>query len=482
MSKKTRRIVSIVICALLVLSMVLGIVIPAFADDLDDLYTEEEQLQQEEAEQQLLLDATEEELAAAQAAVDACVEEISVLDEQMAEIGGRIAELDTKIAVNQDLLETTNQQLEDQKAELKEYYGHFKNRIQMMYETNATNYLEVILSASSISDLFSRLEYISEVVKYDNEIIAEMNRVEEAIAASKETIEQTETALEQDRAQEEMERANLQVVLDQKNADLEKLSENELAVALMKQQQEEAMAEIQAQLASTQSAIADAEWAINEAARLAEESRQAELSRRAAEEESRRAAEEASRKAAEESDNEEEGEEDPDSENEEDSEDEEPEDPPEPGSSADADSRALSYGWESWPGIGNGYCYWPVDCYLVSSLYGPRVHPVTGEYSNHGGLDIAASYGQPIYAAHSGYVVDSCDGWNGGWGNYIQIDHGDGVQTLYAHQSERVVEAGEYVEAGQVIGYVGSTGMSTGPHLHFEVYVGGGRVNPEDWL
>lgn len=481
MSKKTKRIISIVICVLLALSMVLGIVIPAFADDLDDLYTEEDQLQQEEAEQQLLLDATEEELAAAQAAVDACVEEIAELDEQMAEIGGRIAELDTKIAVNQELLDTTNQQLEDQKAELKEYYGHFKNRIQMMYETNATNYLEVILSASSISDLFSRLEYISEVVKYDNEIIAEMNRVEAAIAASKETIEQTETALEQDRAQEETERANLQLVLDEKNADLEELNENELAVALMKQQQEEAMAEIQGRLASTQEAIANAEWALNEASRLAEESRQAEASRRA--EEERKRAEEASRKAEEASRTEDEDEDEPTSENEdEDEEESEVEDPPEPGYASDADSRALSYGWESWPGIGNGYCYWPVDCYLVSSLYGPRVHPITGEYSNHGGLDIAASYGQPIYAAHSGYVVDSCDGWNGGWGNYIEIDHGDGVQTLYAHQSERVVEVGEYVEAGQVIGYVGSTGMSTGPHLHFEVYVGGGRVNPEDWL
>ena len=128
---------------------------------------------------------------------------------------------------------------------------------------------------------------------------------------------------------------------------------------------------------------------------------------------------------------------------------------------------------------GTGNLVWPSYCTYISSRQGPRVHPITGEYKNHGGTDIAASYGSPIYAADSGTVVNSSDGWNGGWGNYVMIDHGNGMQTLYAHMSSRAVSVGQTVSRGQTIGYVGSTGMSTGPHLHFEMYDNGSRIDPQ---
>ena len=121
--------------------------------------------------------------------------------------------------------------------------------------------------------------------------------------------------------------------------------------------------------------------------------------------------------------------------------------------------------------VGTGNLVWPSYCTYITSRQGPRTHPVTGEYKNHGGTDIGASYGSAIYAADSGTVVRSSDGWNGGWGNYVMIDHGNGMQTLYAHMSSRAVSVGQTVSRGQTIGYVGSTGMSTGPHLHFEMYV-----------
>ena len=129
--------------------------------------------------------------------------------------------------------------------------------------------------------------------------------------------------------------------------------------------------------------------------------------------------------------------------------------------------------------VGTGNLVWPSYCTYITSRQGPRVHPVTGEYKNHGGTDIGASYGSAIYAADSGTVVRSADGWNGGWGNYVMIDHGNGMQTLYAHMSSRAVSVGQTVSRGQTIGYVGSTGMSTGPHLHFEMYINGSRVDPQ---
>ena len=95
----------------------------------------------------------------------------------------------------------------------------------------------------------------------------------------------------------------------------------------------------------------------------------------------------------------------------------------------------------------------------------------------HSGLDIGAQYGAAIVASDGGTV--SLAGVNGGYGNCVMIDHGNGMQTLYAHMSSRAVSVGQTVSRGQTIGYVGSTGMSTGPHLHFEMYINGSRIDPQ---
>ncbi len=124
---------------------------------------------------------------------------------------------------------------------------------------------------------------------------------------------------------------------------------------------------------------------------------------------------------------------------------------------------------------------WPSYCTYITSVQGNRVHPVTGQYGTHGGTDIGASYGSAIWAAGSGTVSVSSDGWNGGWGNYVMINHGGGLQSLYAHMSSRAVSTGQTVSAGQTIGYVGASGRVTGPHLHFEVWVNGSRVDPQSY-
>lgn len=126
---------------------------------------------------------------------------------------------------------------------------------------------------------------------------------------------------------------------------------------------------------------------------------------------------------------------------------------------------------------------WPSYCTYITSVQGNRVHPVTGKYGTHGGTDIGASYGSAIYAAGSGTVVTAYNdsAYNGGYGNYVMINHGNGIQTLYAHMSVCSVSVGQTVSAGQTIGYVGTTGRVTGPHLHFEVRVNGSRVDPQSY-
>ncbi|WP_302496793.1 murein hydrolase activator EnvC family protein [uncultured Flavonifractor sp.] len=121
---------------------------------------------------------------------------------------------------------------------------------------------------------------------------------------------------------------------------------------------------------------------------------------------------------------------------------------------------------------------WPLPGYYrLSSQFGYRIHPITGVAHSHTGIDIPASGGTPILAAKSGQVVTSA--YHYSYGNYVVIDHGNGNSTLYAHMSSRAVSEGQMVTQGQVIGYVGTTGSSTGNHLHFEVRDNYTRVDPE---
>jgi len=110
-------------------------------------------------------------------------------------------------------------------------------------------------------------------------------------------------------------------------------------------------------------------------------------------------------------------------------------------------------------------------------------HRITQYFSwRHNGVDIGNKVGTPLYAADDGVVVTSTGGWNGGYGNTIVIDHGGGVKTRYGHASKLLVKAGESVERGQLIALMGSTGRSTGSHLHFEVIIKGSRYNPLNYI
>jgi len=120
---------------------------------------------------------------------------------------------------------------------------------------------------------------------------------------------------------------------------------------------------------------------------------------------------------------------------------------------------------------------WPVPGYYeISSPYGWRIHPITKKRSLHTGTDIVAPTGAKINAAGAGVVIMA--GWNTAYGNMTIIDHGSGISTLYGHQSRIDVKEGQSIEANEAIGAVGSTGWSTGAHLHFEVRVGGNTTDP----
>jgi len=130
---------------------------------------------------------------------------------------------------------------------------------------------------------------------------------------------------------------------------------------------------------------------------------------------------------------------------------------------------------------GTGQLMWPVPSSgYISSSFGTRMHPTFRVMRTHFGIDIAADHGANVIAADSGTVITST--YSSSYGHYIVISHGNNMTTLYAHLSSRHVSAGSSVTKGQVIGLIGSTGISTGPHLHFEVSINGERENPEKYL
>lgn len=125
---------------------------------------------------------------------------------------------------------------------------------------------------------------------------------------------------------------------------------------------------------------------------------------------------------------------------------------------------------------------WVIPCTYsrVSSPYGWRIHPVYGVRKFHSGIDLAAPSGTPIYATRTGQVTLAVYSTTAGY--YVTINHGDGFSSTYMHMTHYVVKTGQYVSAGQLIGYVGSTGTSTGPHLHFGIYYNGSSVNPANYI
>ena len=123
----------------------------------------------------------------------------------------------------------------------------------------------------------------------------------------------------------------------------------------------------------------------------------------------------------------------------------------------------------------------PLDKYRITSPFGMRFHPILNRYRMHNGIDMAAAANTPIYAARGGLVVTASYQKDGA-GNYVQLDHGDGFRSIYMHMTRYVVKTGDYVAPGQVIGYVGSTGLSTGNHLHFGISLNGTYINPLEYI
>ena len=359
---------------------------------------------------------------------------INDLTSQKARFITRKLALDNKIEINRQMIELIGDQIEiydeiiaEKQAELDKALEKetaqtelLRSRIRAMEENSTYSYASFIFDSSSVTELLSRIGDVNDIMHYDKTL-------EEEYMAAREDVESIKKSYEEARHEQEL----LQKELDTKQAELD--AQVEAAYTMI--------ADIE-----TLSDDAQAEYdAIAEEEAKAEETLQEAIRKRAAEQ--------AKYNQNHNSNN--------------------------GGGGSSGGSGGNSGGGSSGGGSATSLSdlQWPVpSCTLITSRFGYRVAPTTGASTYHGGLDIGAGMGASIVAAGAGDVIYA--GANGGYGNCVMIDHGNGVVTVYAHMSSIGVSYGQYVTAGQYVGAVGSTGVSTGPHCHFEIRINGAQTDP----
>lgn len=433
-----KRILSFSLVILLLFSVV-GELSFALEADIEMQEQDLEEVQRRREEKEGLLGDT----AADRDAVVRNIQEVIVEKQQ---VQARIEENTVSIGLKEEELEIIKEQLEIAKVEIKAQQEEFGDRLGVMYINQGTgSKLTALLQSKSISDFLIKLEFFKQIAEEDD-------RVLEALNVKRAEIERLE-------AQEKENYAQLIKLKEQLEADEARLIDIEAELEARKEELNREIANYQAEInefaADEQRILSEIQSLQAEMARIRAEAE----ARRQAEIEAQRQAEEAARQQAEEAASES-GE--------------------EPDYVAPAPAPEVSRGEESYVGAA-GYT-WPLPGYsYINSPFGWRTHPVLGVNSFHNGLDIPAPGGTPVVAARGGTVIHA--GYMGTFGNTVIIDHGDGMQTLYAHGSGFESYTGQWVEAGQVVMYVGTTGRSTGNHLHFSVIKGAWDfVNPHNYL
>lgn len=362
--------------------------------------------------------------------------EMSALDAQITRVNIKIDQLNGEMQKLQAEIAKTKAELEAAKAELLEKKELYAKRLRAMYIANDRGYLDILLDSTDATSLIGNARMIRSIATSDRELIDEINAKVKEIEEKQALLAEQEKQLAQKQQQARIERSNLEAANAQKAGYMNSLMNNLSAYEAQYDAMLRESDAIESQIANLDLSIQKAKQ--EEAARLAKQ-RAAQQVRR------QKASAPRARTAA---------------------------------SSAPAD--VVQYGAKATPEARTGELYWPVPGHhRITSPFGYRIHPILKYRKLHTGVDIGAPNGTPVVSAASGTVIASR--FMGGYGNCVMIDHG-GKVTVYGHLSSRAVSPGQSVSAGETIGYVGSTGMSTGAHLHFEVRVNGAVQNPLNYL
>lgn len=441
-------------------------VFSAYGESLSEAKDKKAKLEQSLAQAEALIDELSSSQDAAEDKITELNKQLSDISDQITTLQNQLADKNQQILVSQDAVNAARETVDAQYAEMKK-------RIQFMYENGQTTVLEMMLTSGSLADFVNMAEYFSKVTAYDRDKLTEYENSVAELSNAEETLEKEYEELQAMKEEVEQDQEAVASMLSRKESELASISGNLDEAEQLAQSYE---AEVQAQnevLAAIQAAEAErlAQEAAEAAARKEEEEKQAQQVADAgnASDGSTTGNESSTENTTNNSGS------------------------GNNGSSSNGNNNASSGNTSSGSssgstsGSGNsstaptGAFVWPVPASrVISSDYGYREVPIAGAGANHNGIDIAAPYGSSVLAAADGKVITSRLSTTAG--NMIIIDHGGGVYSVYMHNSARLVSVGDRVTAGQTIAQVGSTGLSTGNHLHFGVSVNGVYVNPWNYL
>ena len=457
---KFKSILCALLCACMVSVPVAGSMLSASAtENVESLKERLASLEQKEKEYQKVLETAESDIANSEEYNTALVAKITTLNEKIDVNRETIDTLNKNIAANQQLIDAANESIEDQLSALCE-------RLRAIYMAGSASDLEIILGAKDFSDMIDKITLVKNLSKYDKELIDQVNVKLDEINAKNEEQKKNKAELEASQTSLNDDLAELNTTLEENKDKLSKLK-------LTAEQAKEFMKNAGNQQAQIQAEI---NRYFNE---QEEAARQAAIAKRKAQE-----AQQKQNNAANNSTNNNTSSNTNNNNNNQSSQQQ-----TEPQTSEDDYSDPEPYIPAPVVPV-SGYTWPAPGVFYISSYFGDS----EGRGYGHGGLDIAGDYNSPIVAADDGtvaYTYSSCIhnwgkdmsyscGCGGGYGNYVWIDHGNGKESIYGHLGSLVVHDGEKVTKGQLIGYMGSTGHSTGSHLHFECRYNGDRYDPLD--
>ena len=413
----SKKTVALLMSLLLTLSLA---VLPARAVSQEEIDALREYRDQVTAERE----AKDAEVEALEAQEAGLLERKRAMDERNAVVLEQIRLNDEEIALYDEIIADKAQEVDAARALEEEQLARYRVRVRAMEESGGYNILSMLLHTDNLSELLTMLDDVNEIMESDRQLEDAYIEARIKTEAVKAEYEEVKADLEEKKAFLENQKEDLWAKIDEANQLIAQLQED---IAAGKEEAHEIL---------LQEIKADEEL----------EAMVAELERQRQEELERQ------RQAA-----------------------------------AEAAAAAAAEGGGGGGGGGGGYAVstgsfiWPVpSCTYLTSRFGNRFHPIFNEWRSHTGIDIGAGYGASILAADGGTVIHAGDAGNG-YGNYVMIDHGNGYITLYGHMSSVAVYNGQYVSQGDTIGYVGSTGWATGPHLHYEIWSGGSRIDPEQF-
>ena len=368
----------------------------------------------------------------------------NVIDQEIANLNAQITLINEQVAAYNLLIADKQDELDAAQAKLAELNAKNKERIRAMEEEGNLSYWAVLFKASSFSDLLDRINMIEEIAAADQRRLKEMSEAAELVASAMAELEAQKA--EQEAVIVELEAAIGEMEVKRAEADelLTQLVAKGAEFEAMIEESEFAQDELMQQIAQKEKEFDQAkyrEWLATSVATTKATTKPTQGSGG--------------------------------------------------GNSGGGNSGGGNTGGGGSGGGNTGggggsqkpsSSGWvtPVPYYTLTSPFGMRLHPVYGYYRMHNGVDLACAQGTPIYATRSGKVTTATYGKDAGY--YVSINHGDGFASVYMHMTHYIVKSGQYVEQGQTIGYVGSTGASTGPHLHFGISYNGTYVNPMKYI